>query len=448
MNMKRHLISLSLLLFLTACNKSDDIEQIGSSGTPTVNVHEYVDLGLPSGTLWATCNVGASLPADYGYYFAWGETRPKGDYEWDTYRWCNGLRKTLTKYCTDFNDGTVDNKTELEPSDDAATANWGKEWRMPTDEEMKELLNWEYCTWTLTTKTNSKGERINGYVVKSKFNGNVIFLPVAGYYDSMSLKEVGNIGLYWSSSLSSYSPEYACTSGSTNSTRFRCYGLPVRPVYVKHDYVDLGLPSGTQWATCNVGAASPADYGDYFAWGETSPKTYYDWNTYKWCCGSEYTLIKYCTYSGQGLVDNRMTLEAADDAATANWGNGWRMPTYAELRELQNTEYCTWTWTKRENSQGWSIEGYEVKSKINGNSLFLPAAGYRAHKLIHHAYSLDNRNNSYGGFWGASIGSDYPYDAFYLYFYNSPYNIDMYNRCYRCYGQPVRPVRAESLFYL
>ncbi|MCQ2319676.1 MAG: hypothetical protein MJZ90_12290 [Bacteroidales bacterium] len=103
--------------------------------------HEYVDLGLPSGLLWATCNVGADSPEDYGDYFAWGETETKSDYDWDTYKWCNGSYNTLTKYNTKSSYGTVDNKTTLELSDDAARANWGGSWRMPTEAEFQELIN-------------------------------------------------------------------------------------------------------------------------------------------------------------------------------------------------------------------------------------------------------------------------------------------------------------------
>lgn len=95
--------------------------------------HEYIDLGLPSGTLWATMNIGASSPEDYGDYFAWGETAPKDVYDWSTYKWCNGSSNTLTKYCFNSsygNNGFVDNLTELDPEDDAATVNWGQDWRM------------------------------------------------------------------------------------------------------------------------------------------------------------------------------------------------------------------------------------------------------------------------------------------------------------------------------
>ena len=114
------------------------------NATGTENGHDYVDLGLPSGTKWATCNVGATAPEEYGDYFAWGETEPKTTYNWDTYKWCNGSEDTFTKYNTKSSYGTVDNKTQLELADDAARANWGGQWRMPTDAEWTELC--KNCT--------------------------------------------------------------------------------------------------------------------------------------------------------------------------------------------------------------------------------------------------------------------------------------------------------------
>lgn len=113
-----------------------------------------------------------------------------------------------------------------------------------------------------------------------------------------------------------------------------------------HEYVDLGLPSGTLWATCNVGANAPEEYGDYFAWGEIQPKDYYDESTYQYCIGSYNTLTKYCnnsSYGYNGFTDNLTTLQPEDDAATANWGAGWRMPTKGEWEELYNNTTCTWT---------------------------------------------------------------------------------------------------------
>ena len=167
-----------------------------ATGTGTANGHEWVDLGLPSGTKWATCNVGATKPEEYGNYYAWGETTTKATYSWNTYTLTTDGGSTFTKY------NTTDGKTVLELADDAARANWGGAWRMPTDAEWTELR--ENCTWTWTTKNG-----VNGYEVKSKTNGNSIFLPAAGYRNGDVLSNAGNYGDYWSGSLGTGYPDYA-----------------------------------------------------------------------------------------------------------------------------------------------------------------------------------------------------------------------------------------------
>lgn len=191
------------------------------------NGHEYVDLGLPSGTLWATCNVGATEPEEYGDYFAWGETKPKTKYTWDNYKWYNGSGG-VTKYNNNDMYGPVDNKTTLSPSDDAAFANWGGYWRMPTSLELTDLIN--TCNWVWTTK---KG--VNGYRITSNVNGNSIFLPAAGYYTNDSLYAAGLFGAYFSSSLGAESPMNAyyiwLHSGSVVHMEVnRTGGRSVRPV--------------------------------------------------------------------------------------------------------------------------------------------------------------------------------------------------------------------------
>ena len=133
---------------------------------------EFVDLGLPSGLLWATRNVGSNRPEEFGSYFAWGETTPKDSYSWDTYKYANGSNTSLTKYCTSYSYGKVDYIEVLEEKDDAATANWGKPWRTPTLIETQELIN--KCKWTSTTRNG-----VNGYTVTGP-NGNSIFIPAAG----------------------------------------------------------------------------------------------------------------------------------------------------------------------------------------------------------------------------------------------------------------------------
>ena len=210
--------------------ENEDTEVVISTPSGYHNSYGYVDLGLPSGTLWATMNVGATSPEDYGDYFAWGETTPKSTYDWSTYKWCNGSYDTQTKYCTDSDYGTVDNKTTLDLSDDAAYVNWGGDWRMPTIKEQKELRNTNYTTRTWTTLNGVKG-----YKVTSKINGNSIFLPAAGHRRNSDLNDAGSFGYYWSSSLSTGNPDYAYGlhfySGSVSSSHSSRYqGLSVRPV--------------------------------------------------------------------------------------------------------------------------------------------------------------------------------------------------------------------------
>ena len=140
-----------------------------------------------------------------------------------------------------------------------------------------------------------------------------------------------------------------------------------------HVYVDLGLPSGILWATCNVGANTPEGCGDYFAWGETTPKDVYDWKSYQYgdFVDGRFAMTKYCTVSSWGLngfVDSLAILEPVDDAATA-WGAGWRMPTGKDWDELYH--YTTWAWTTQNG-----VEGRLLTAK-NGNSVFLPATGFR-----------------------------------------------------------------------
>ena len=167
---------------------------------PVPSADEAVDLGLS--VKWAPMNVGALAPEDSGNLFAWGETKPKDTYNWSTYTWCKGSNDTMTKYCTDPSKGTVDNKTVLDLSDDAAYANWGSTWRMPTDAEWEEML--DKCTWEWTTQNGVNGRKVTGP------NGNSIFLPAAGYRYDGTLSSVGSYGSYWSSSLGTLgSPDYS-----------------------------------------------------------------------------------------------------------------------------------------------------------------------------------------------------------------------------------------------
>ena len=196
-----------------------------------------------------------------------------------------------------------------------------------------------------------------------------------------------------------------------------------------HAYVDLGLPSGLLWATCNVGADNPEDYGDYFAWGETQPKDTYNWNTYQYCNGSYNTLTKYCnnsSYGYNGFTDNLTTLLPEDDAATANWGSDWRMPTEGEWQELYDNTTVTWTTQNGVNGRLFTAS--------NGNSLFLPAAGSRYDSSLNDA-------GTYGYYWSSSLDTGNPSSAWYFYFDSGGYYV---GSNLRYYGQSVRGVRSGS----
>ena len=231
---------------------------------------------------------------------------------------------------------------------------------------------------------------------------------------------------------------------------------PVSGTENGYAWVGLGLPSGLKWATCNVGAANPWDYGDYFAWGETvgygksdpsnahnqsytggsTVKTYYGWDTYKYCSGtSNKTLTKYNYESYYGsVVDKEKTLDLSDDAARVNMGGSWRMPTTKEQTELRNN--CYWEWTDSYSGKG--VAGYIVykvknasdkgKVKYSGGTvvtvgiysladahIFLPAAGWRDRSDLRNA-------GSYGAYWSSSLYDYYPYLAYSLYFYSDIVN--------------------------
>ena len=192
-----------------------------------------------------------------------------------------------------------------------------------------------------------------------------------------------------------------------------------------HGYVDLGLPSGTKWAMCNIGAISPEQHGDYFAWGETkgfnNGKTETSWSTYKWCNGSYKSLTKYNTERKYGVVDGKTELVFEDDAAYVNWGAAWRMPSYIQFCELINSSYTTTVWSVQNGSFGFMII-----SKKNGKSIFLPAQENYLHD---------------GCYWSCTLYPELPNYARALCFHSD--NIERNSsRCTsaRYFGRSVRPV--------
>lgn len=224
-------VALVVLSTLSCDKEKDELRE----GTGMYQGHEYVDLGLS--VKWATCNVGASKPGEYGDYFAWGETELKKEYNWSTYKYCNGSYKTQTKYNSNINYGTVDNKTTLDPEDDAAHVIWGGNWRMPTQAECDELCNKDNCTWIETSVDGGHGYMINGLLVisrKAGYEGNSIFLPAAGYSKDFYLSAVGSWGYYWSSSLYTNNSSRALSlwfySGYGTEDHDRHFGYTIRPV--------------------------------------------------------------------------------------------------------------------------------------------------------------------------------------------------------------------------
>ncbi|MBQ0155810.1 MAG: InlB B-repeat-containing protein [Bacteroidales bacterium] len=434
--------------------------------TTPVSDHEYVDLGLPSGTLWATENIGDDyLYASCGEWYAWGDTvpMPKHLFYRESYKWNDGNGK-MSKY-----NPNVDTLTTLLPEDDAATANWGSEWRMPTKEEYQELL--DYCK---LTKSGLFGTFTGP-------NGNTVQFPAAGHYVGNRFYLHNEYGLYWTSSLKpncdnkAYYMIFNENKGNIIYDVETFEGLSVRAVRVKkaehtlytvnfytsdsiliesqkvvkgaftkpvdapykigyefvgwsaptdsvvsdlsvyalykenevveHEYVDLGLPSGTLWATSNIGASNTNEFGLKFAWGEIVPKKVYDWESYKWATTIwdekfDYwevdSITKY--YNGdlyKGIIDSLTTLLPEDDAATAHWGDEWRMPTKEELDEL--IKNCTYTRT----------DTSAYFTGVNGNTLFFPikegGISYWSSSLNEGSEVVDFRLRLYSAEWFHTI---------------------------------------------
>lgn len=213
-------------------NDDNDDNTTVTPDTPSETAGTAIDLGLS--VKWASCNIGATKPEEYGSYYAWGETEEKNNYSWSNYIYCNGTFNSITKYCTDNRFGTDDGKTTLEPTDDVATVKWGAGWRTPTNAELSELVT--KCTWEWSTLNNINGYRVTGP------NGNSIFLPATGLRPDID-NLLGTRGYYWSSSVhlrrSAYVSDESHTAYYLNFSNGyyyagnnfeRCYGFTVRPV--------------------------------------------------------------------------------------------------------------------------------------------------------------------------------------------------------------------------
>jgi len=374
--------------------------------TGKVGTHEWVDMGLPSGTRWATCNVDATKPEQRGKHYAWGEITTKTTYT-------QGISKYHKKDVADFSG----NKAH-----DVATAKWGKGWRMPTREEFDELLY--YCNWRYVQKGGVWGSEITSPTTK-----NTIFLPCAGFKDEAKHENTSGNGLYWTSTprrdewnSGAYMYQFGGGLGEI-STGERSYGYTIRPVtdydvdiqtpssgeIAGHKYVDLGLPSGLKWATCNLGADAPDRSGHYYAWGEISQVTD------KKAAKNDMSKKKV------GDINGNLQYDAARKA----WGSSWRLPTQTEFEELLDNCTIEYTQLGRRN-------GLKITSKANGNYIFLPIAGsMNAHS--DRPYKEDRS----AGYWTSTPRAVNGLDA---------YNFSIFDRKYmlassmRDNGYSIRPV--------
>ena len=164
-----------------------------------------------------------------------------------------------------------------------------------------------------------------------------------------------------------------------------------------HEWVDLGLPSGLKWATCNVGAAAPEQTGEFYAWGEITPKATYGWNNYAWSDEYGNEMTKYTKASEKEL-------ELEDDAARQSMGGGWFTPSHEDWDELHDN--CTWSWTEQNG-----VKGFLVTSTSAKTSIFLPAAGHK----LYNEY-IYNAEDPYGSYWSSSVYENDKHFAYQLYF--------------------------------
>lgn len=355
----------------------------GIGGGTTTDKVGYVDLGLPSGNLWAECNLGASSPEAYGDYYAWGEVEPKQEYTYPNHKWYKegAPSQGFTKY------NNEDGKLTLEDEDDAVIQKLGNGWRTPTLADFRELTNQKYTTIKKTTLNG-----VAGYQITSKKNGKSIFIPFAGFKrDKPQTREISadeEVAVCMTNLRRIDYMVYNAWSFAFQNDRIGRYGklrpdgISIRPVKgpgvpVPNNCVDLGLASGLLWAKCNMGTTKPTEPGDYYAWGETSTKKEYYSSNYKhFKVDSSIKVLKY------NEKDGKTVLDLNDDVARANIGAGYRIPTKEDWEEL--LEDCKWeavTTTLSEiidPSQTKVIARWKVTGP-NGNSIVLPmTSGFRS----------------------------------------------------------------------
>lgn len=371
----------------------------GIGGGTTTDKVGYVDLGLPSGNLWAECNLGASSPEAYGDYYAWGEVKPKQEYTYPNHKWYKEGAPSLgfTKY------NNEDGKLTLEDEDDAVIQKLGNGWRTPTLADFRELTNQKYTTIEKTTLNG-----VAGYQITSKKNGKSIFIPCAGFKNSekpqtRAISDDESVAVCMTNLRRiDYMVFNAWTFAFQNDRigrygKRRPDGISIRPVKgpgvpVPNNCVDLGLASGLLWAKCNMGTTDPTKLGDYYAWAEISTKKKYSAETYKHYKWADYKLKRIKKYNAE---DVKTVIDPDDDAARVNLGVGYRIPTQEDWEEL--LDECNWqavTITLPEimdPSQTKTIARWKVTGP-SGNSIILPMTGGFE---FAGGYSHNDKNNTY-----------------------------------------------------
>lgn len=353
----------------------------GIGGGTTTDKVGYVDLGLPSGNLWAECNLGASSPEAYGDYYAWGEVKPKQEYTRLNHKWYKEGAPSLgyTKY------NNEDGKMTLEDEDDAVIQNLGNGWRTPTLADFRELTNQKLTTIKKTTLNG-----VAGYQITSKKNGKSIFIPFAGFKrDEPQTREISadeEVAVCMTNLRRIDDRVYNAWTFAFQNDRIGRYGklrpdgISIRPVKgpgmpVPNNYVDLGLASGLLWAKYNMGATEPTELGDHYAWAENSTKKEYTANNYKHYKMGEYAIKRIKKYNAE---DGKTVIEPDDDAARVNLGVGYRIPTQEDWKELLDD--CIWkpefiTLPEiMDPSQTKTIARWKVTGP-SGSSIVLPMTG-------------------------------------------------------------------------
>lgn len=398
------------------CYDADKVDSISffNDTLSMLNLHEYVDLGLPSGTKWATMNIGANAPEEFGDFFYWGGTHEQKLFSSNT---------TLT-YKLELEElvakGYCDENGVLTSEYDAATFNWGDGWRMPTTEEIEELVM--YTTHETVTVND-----VVGVMYTSKKNGESIFMPNAGYYNMEYLAQVGHNGAYWSSTYAvtnvenlfyEYKGSTFYSSGGFVSNSYRETGLPIRPVTTfeykeveekesnpneakvtvvsnltvsssgsigfgskKNEFVDLGLPSGNLWSTCNWKTKSVTSDGVYTHWC--------------WAVDTVCTLDIESLLSN-GYIDSTFCVTPEYDACTQEMSDSWKTPSADDFAELFNN-------TEKEFVEVNNYVGLKLTGP-NGNTIFFP--GYRNDYLFEQFVEQIPTAEQVARYWTSTVNKD------------------------------------------